>query len=93
MFDEDFLKAQYALLTLRHARLSQPDAAAEMIQDLAERLGITETRTPEIEDAHIHALMTIGTLAESLSTSPSETAPELWQSALRATERWKAILE
>jgi len=89
--DPDLPKASYALQVLRQARLSRNETAAKMVEHLAYVTATTGLRSPEIEEAQEAAWVAISELASALNEEEF-APPDLWKTALRATESWKELL-
>lgn len=91
MPDVDLPKAEHALPVLRRARLSRNENAAVMIAELVYEMSYTGSHTPEIEEAREAAWIAISALSASLKAELF-APPEMWNAALKATERWKDLL-
>ncbi len=82
MRDVDLPKAEHVLSVLRQARLSRNETAATMIAELVYEMAYTGLGTPEIEEARKAAWIEISALS-----------PDMWNAALKATEKWRDILK
>jgi hypothetical protein len=91
MPDVDLPKVEHALSVLRRARLSRNETAATMIAELVYEIAYMGLRPPEVEEARKAAWMEISMLAISLKAQ-SFAPPDMWNDALKATERWKELL-
>jgi len=91
MPDVDLPKAEHALSVLRRARLSRNETAAVMIAELVYEMSYTGSHTPEIEEAREAAWIAISALSASLKAELF-APPEMWNAALKASERWKDLL-
>jgi hypothetical protein len=91
MPDVDLPKAEHVLSVLRQARLSRNETAATMIAELVYEMAYTDLREPEIEGARKAAWIEISALAASLKAE-LYAPPDMWNVALKATEKWKKLL-
>jgi len=91
MPDVDLPKAEHVLSVLRQARLSRNETAATMMAELVYEMAYTDLRPPEIEEARKAAWIEISALSASLKAE-SFAPPDMWNAALKATERWKELL-
>ena len=91
MPDVDLPKAEHALSVLRQARLSRNEIAATMIAELVYEMAYPDLHEPEIEEARKTAWIEISALAVSLKAE-SFAPPDMWNAALKATEKWKKLL-
>jgi hypothetical protein len=91
MPDVNLPKAEHALSILRQARLSRNETAAVMIAELVYQMSYADSHTPEIEEARKAAWIEISALSATLREE-LYAPPEMWNAALKATERWKELL-
>ncbi len=81
----------HVLSVLRRARLSRNETAATMIAELVYEMAYTGSRAPEIEEARQAAWIEISALSASLREK-LYAPPDMWNAALKSTERWKELL-
>jgi hypothetical protein len=91
MPDVDLPKAEHVLSVLRQARLSRNQTAAGMVADLVYQIAYTGLGAPEIEEAREAAWIEISALATSLKEELF-APPDMWNAALKATEKWRDLL-
>ena len=91
MPDVDLPKAEHVLSVLRRARLTRNETAATMIAELVYEMAYTGLGTPEIEEARKAAWVGISALSATLRED-LYAPPDMWNAALKATERWKELL-
>ena len=91
MPDVDLPMAEHVLSVLRQARLSRNEIAATMIGELVYEMAYTGLSAPEIEAARQAAWVEISALSASLRKR-LYAPPDMWNAALKATERWKELL-
>ncbi len=88
----DLPKAEHALSVLRQARLSRNETAATMIAELVYEMAYTGLGTPKIEEARKAAWIEISALSATLRAE-LYAPPEMWNAALKATEKWRDVLK
>jgi hypothetical protein len=92
MSDNDSLvKAKYAFTILKVARSADRRTAAELAEGLATDFPAHDDR-PEVARAHEHATAIFRQLADSI-LGAAGGPPGMWDSAFRAIEIWRKIIE
>jgi hypothetical protein len=91
MPDVDLPKAEHVLSVLRRARLSRNETAATVIAELVYEMAYMGSRAPEIEEARQANWIEISALSATLRAE-LYAPPSMWNTALKATERWRELL-